>query len=78
MEDPQYPEHDNYFLSDDNLLLFEYDEECSYVDEVKSLLTELYGYLGVEKAYALIFKYLSDSFYSLAEGEYQDQRTRLR
>lgn len=78
VDDPQYPDHDNYFLTDDSLLLFEFDEEFQFVDEVRQLIRELYGILGVEAAYAHIFKIVSDSFSVTQEEEYRMKKERLR
>lgn len=77
-EDPNYPDHDNYFLTDDNLLLFEFDENFEYVDEVRSLVRHLYYELGVENAYTFLFKLVSDSFMTLQEEEYQTRKERMR
>lgn len=77
-EDPNYPDHDNYFLTDDNLLLFEFDENFEYVDEVRSLVRHLYYELGVENAYTFLFKLVSDSFMTLQEEEYQMRKERMR
>lgn len=70
IEDPQYPDHDNYFLTEDNQLLIEFDDECSYVDEVRQLIRDIYTEYGVEKAYAHILKYVSEDYLSLQEEEY--------
>lgn len=77
-EDPQYPDHDNYFLTDDTLLLVEYDESYTYANELKFLIRNLYDRLGVEKAYALLFKLVNDSYSILEEKEYQRSKERLR
>ncbi len=77
-EDPEYPDHDYYFLTDDNLLLFEYSEDFAQVDQAKELIRELYSEMGVEHAYAYLFKLVSDSFSSLQEEEYQTKKDRLR
>lgn len=77
-EDPNYPEHDNYFLTDDNLLLFEFDDQFEYVDEVRSLIRHLYYEIGVENAYTFLFKLVSDSFLTLQEEEYQIRKERMR
>ena len=42
-------------MTEDNLLLVEYDDECDIVDEVKQLIKDLYTDLGVEKAYQYLF-----------------------
>ncbi len=77
-EDPNYPDHDNYFLTDDNQLLFEFDETFPYVDEARSLIRHLYYEMGVENAYTFLFKMVSDSFTVLQEEEYQLRKERMR
>ena len=47
VEDPLYPDHDNYFLTEDNLLLFEFHEDYEYVHEARELVRRLYSELGV-------------------------------
>ncbi len=78
VEDPEYPDHDYYFLTEDNQLLVEYDEHFQYVDELKDLIRNLYSYLGVENAYSHLFKIVVDSFMSLQEEEYRLKKERLR
>ena len=63
-ENPHYPTHDHYFLTEDSLLLFEYDEEFDLVEEVQRLIRDLYSTLGSEKAYVHLFKYVSESAFS--------------
>lgn len=77
-EDPEYPDHDNYFLTDDNLLLIEFEENFPYVMEVKELIKHLYYEIGVENAYAFLFKMVSDSYIVLQEEEYKKRCDRLR
>jgi hypothetical protein len=78
VEDPNYPDHDNYFLTDDNQLLLEFDENFQYVDEARELIRHLYYELGVENAYAFLFKMVSDSFLIIQEEEYQARKERMR
>ena len=78
LENPQYPDHDNYFLTEDNLLLFEYDDNCEYVEQVKHLIKVLYTEQGVEKAYSYLFKITADQFEQFSEDEYQSKKNRLR
>ncbi len=79
VEDPLYPdEHDNYFLTEDNLLLFEYDDDNDIVDEVKLLIRDLYSEVGVEKAYQHLFKMVSEDYMTYNENQYQDKKERLR
>ncbi|MBD65470.1 MAG: hypothetical protein CME62_09705 [Halobacteriovoraceae bacterium] len=78
VEDPEYPDHDFYFLTDDNLLLIEYSEEFKYPNELKFLVRNLYDKLGVEAAYTQLFKLMNDSFASLEESGYQEKKERLR
>lgn len=78
VEDPMYPEHDNYFLTEDNLLLIEYPEDFSQVGELKTLIRRLYHEMGVEAAYAFLFKMVVDSYSSMEEENYGQKLERLR
>ena len=42
VDDPLYPDHDYYFLTDDQMLLVEYDPDCEYATELKTLIKNLY------------------------------------
>jgi hypothetical protein len=77
-EEPEYPDHDYYFLTDDNLLLVEYSEHYQYPHELKHLIRHMYDDLGVENAYSLLFKLINDSFPELQEIQYQENKERLR
>ena len=77
-EDPQYPDHDNYFLTDDTLLLVEYKEDFQYANELKELIRKLYADIGVENAYAYLFKMVVDSYMVMEEQSYQEKVDRLR
>lgn len=77
-EDPMYPDHDYYFLTEDSLLLFEYDQNFQFVDEIKAFIREIYSELGVEKAYSFLFKLVSESFDVLQEDQYRLKKRRLR
>ena len=77
VEDPQYPEHDHYFLTEDNLLLFEFHPDYPYIHEMKLFLLNLYSRLGVEQAYTTLFKTVSESFSSFQECEYDEKKRRL-
>ncbi|MCR9205881.1 MAG: DUF6178 family protein, partial [Halobacteriovoraceae bacterium] len=76
-DDPQYPDHDNYFLTDDGLLLFEFHEDVAFIAEVRALIRELYAQMGVENAYTWLFKMVSEGVVSLIEDEYQQKIGRL-
>ena len=77
VDEPEYPEHDNYFLTDDSLLLFEFDEDCQYVSEIRRFIIELYGDLGMENAYCYLFKIVSEPMSSMLEDEYRIKKGRL-
>lgn len=77
VEDPLYPDHDNYFLTDDSLLLFEFNDDFSLVDQVRALIREIYSVMGVENAYAWLFKMVSDGASLTLEEEYQLKKGRL-
>jgi hypothetical protein len=77
-EDPLYPDHDYYFLTDDMLLLVEYSEEYRYPNELKYLIRNMYDKFGVENAYSILFKLINDSFAVIEEEGYQAKKERLR
>ncbi len=77
-EDPRYPDHDNYFLTEDNLLLFEFDINFPHLEEVRFFIRNLYSNLGVEKAYAHLFKIVSEIHSNLNEEEFHFKKERLR
>jgi hypothetical protein len=77
-EEPVYPDHDNYFLTEDHLLLFEYDESVVNVNEIEHLIKLLYGELGVENAYTFLFKLVVDNYSIFQEEEYKNKKDRLR
>ena len=77
-EDPQYPEHDNFFLTDDQLLLIAYNPSFQWANELQQLLRALYCELGVEYAYAHLFKVLVTSFSLLQEEQYCLKKNRLQ
>jgi Family of unknown function (DUF6178) len=78
VEDPIYPDHDNYFLTEDNLLLIEYHDDFLYASELKKFIQLLYSNLGVENAYAHLFKMVSDSYLIMEEQNYNLKTERLR
>jgi hypothetical protein len=78
VEDPIYPDDDNYFLTEDNLLLIHYREEFNLVTELKEIIRRLYADLGVENAYAFLFKMVVDSYPLMEEHQYQEKKERLR
>jgi hypothetical protein len=77
VEDPRYPDHDNYFLTEDNLLLFEFEDEYPYVSQIKQFIADLYTEKGVEKAYQHLFKVVSEGFMTMQEEEYRFKKHRL-
>jgi len=78
MEEPEYPNHDNFFVTDDDLLLFEFDENFEHSKEVQFFIKNIYGELGVDNAYSFLFKVLVDSQSLWQEQEYQFKNERLR
>lgn len=78
VEDPMYPDSDNYFLTEDNLLLIEYSENFNFVPELKNCIRLLYSVMGVENAYAFLFKMVVDSYQVMEEAAYQEKTERLR
>ncbi|WP_408097057.1 DUF6178 family protein [Peredibacter sp. HCB2-198] len=78
VEDPMYPDGDNYFLTEDNQLLIEYPEDFDMVQELKEMIRRLYADIGVENAYAFLFKMVVDSYQLMEEEQYQEKKERLR
>lgn len=77
-EDPMYPDHDYYFLTDDSLLLVEYSEEFRFPNELKFMIRNLYDKMGVENAYSFLFKLVNDSFSIMQESLYGKKKERLK
>ena len=77
VEDPEYPDHDYYFLTEDNLLLFEFEEDYPYIAEMRQFIKDLYTEHGVENAYQYLFKVVSEGFTSMQEEEYRFKKHRL-
>lgn len=78
VEDPMYPDNDNYFLTEDNQLLIEYPENFTMVQELKEMIRRLYADIGVENAYAFLFKMVVDSYQIMEEANYNEKIERLR
>ena len=78
VEDPMYPDGNNYFLTEDNQLLIEYPEEFPFVQELKEMIRRLYSDLGVENAYSFLFKMVVDSYQIMEETAYEEKKERLR
>lgn len=78
LEEPEYPDHDHFFLTDDNLLLIEYEEDFAYVNELKRLIRSLYDSWGVERAYAHLFKIVAETYSVMEEEEYRLKKERQR
>ena len=78
VDDPMYPDDDNYFLTEDNQLLIAYPDDFQLVQELKEMIRRLYSDIGVEHAYAFLFKMIVDSYQIMEEGIYQAKKDRLR
>lgn len=77
-EDPMYPDDDNYFLTEDMQLLIAYRDDFNLVNELKEMIRRLYSEMGVEYAYAFLFKMVVDSYQIMEEDNYQAKKERLR
>lgn len=77
-EDPMYPDDDNYFLTEDMQLLIAYRDDFNLVTELKEMIRRLYSEMGVENAYAFLFKMVVDSYQIMEEDNYQEKKERLR
>ncbi len=77
-QEPEYPEGNNFFLTDDNLLMIEYPEDFALVNELRELIRRLYSDVGVENAYTFLFKMVVDSYQVMEEDSYREKVERLR
>lgn len=77
-EEPEYPDNDNFFVTEDRQLLISYPENFPYAQELEQMVKDLYTELGVEYAYAHMMKMISDSYLILEEEQYQHKIERLR
>ena len=77
VDDPMYPDHDSYFLTEDMLLLFEFEEDYPYLAVIKQFTRDLYSQKGVEGAYQHLFKIVSEGFLTMQEEEYRFKKHRL-
>ena len=73
-----YPDDDNYFLTEDMQLLVQYPDHFNMVRELKDSIKKLYCEMGVENAYAFLFKMVVDSYQIMEETAYQEKIERLR
>ncbi|MBA2404732.1 MAG: hypothetical protein H0V66_08165 [Bdellovibrionales bacterium] len=78
VDDPMYPDDDNYFLTEDNQLIIAYPDSFVLVQELKEMIRRLYSDIGVENAYAFLFKMVVDSYQIMEEDIYQEKKDRLR
>lgn len=78
VDDPMYPDDDNYFLTEDMQLLIAYNDDFLLAQELKEMIRRLYAEIGVEDAYAFLFKMVVDSYQIMEENNYQEKKERLR
>ncbi len=78
VDDPMYPDGNNYFLTECMQLIIEYPEDFSLVQELKEMIRRLYSDIGVENAYSFLFKMVVDSYQIMEETAYQEKIGRLR
>lgn len=77
-EEANYPENDNFFITDDNAFIIEYNEGYELVEEIQYLIKNLYADLGVNGAFHLFMELISQSYTIALEEEYQIKKGRLR
>lgn len=78
VDDPMYPDNDNYFLTEDMQLIICYPDEFILAQELKEMIRRLYADLGVAEAYSFLFKMVVDSYQVMEEDNYQEKKERLR
>lgn len=77
-EEANYPDHDSFFITDDNAFIVEYNEDTEAIKEVQYLIKNLYGKLGVNKAFHLLMDLINQSYTIMLEDQYQKKKERLR
>ena len=77
-EEPNYPDHDNYFITDDNSFIFEHDSELDEVDLIREMVRRFYAQLGVTPAYNKLLSVIGDTYTTFEEHCYQRKKERLR
>jgi hypothetical protein len=78
VKDPEYPDHDHFFTTEDDLLLFEVSQKVEDITVVKELIKVFYYCYGPEKAYFLLSQSISDSHLSLVEEQFNLKNDRLK
>jgi hypothetical protein len=78
LENPQYPNHDNFFITEDNAFLFEFSKDYHLMKEVQYMIKLFYSEKGIEEASFELMQMISESFYTVQEDVYQDKVNRLR
>ncbi len=77
-EDPHYPDHDNYFMTEDNQLWIAMPEDFAHAQELRQLIRDLYTDMGVDFAYTHLFKMVADSYMMMEEEGHRMKTGRLR
>jgi hypothetical protein len=74
-EFPEYPDHDEYFLSPDNSFIFIYDnaEEAPNISRDKQLVQFYYDTVGLEPAYESLLRMMGETYSILLESKYEEK-----
>jgi hypothetical protein len=74
IENPDYPDHDDFFITDDNAFLFQFGPHYNYESEIKELLKTLYSEWGVARTYNYLLSIIGVSFYDYQEKLYSRKK----
>jgi len=78
VENPFYPDHDNYFLTEDQLFLIEFDPEFDNAGDLKFLMKNFYAKNGVKDSYDLLYSLILETHSVMEEEIYRQKVERLR
>lgn len=76
-EEPELPDHDHFFVSDDQLFLFEYKSDFKRSDEVQSLVRHAYMVNGVETTINVLTGLLGENYSIFEETCYSQKKEQL-
>ncbi len=78
LEDPHYPEHDNFFVTDDNQFLFEFNKDFNQARETQYLVKVYYSVFGTEEASFNLLQLINEPFFTMQEEVYENRVSRIR
>jgi hypothetical protein len=78
MNEANFPDHDSFIKTDDDVFILKFSDDYSYISEIQNLLRHFYGHYGVEKAGEILQRVISESFFDFQEVVYLNKKERVR